>query len=187
MSACVAGAFFSSVATPIQLVLVAVTISPAALSVVAPTLAAAVVAATAVALISLRAPVRGIHARRPSGRAFGLPTALVFATLLTAATAAASFATARYGSAAAAVTAALTGFVDVHAAAASVFSLAAGGKIAPATVLLPMLIAFTTNTVSKLVAAWVAGGPRYALRVAGGLLVVTAAVWAPWVASEAAR
>ncbi len=187
LSACVAGALFSNVATPIELALVAVTISPAALPVIAPALAAAALAAAAVALVSLRAAVRGSHARRPSGRAFSLSTALAFATLLTAVTAAASFTTARYGGAAAGVTAALAGFVDVHAAAASVFSLAASDKIPPATLLLPVLIAFTTNTVSKLVAAWAAGGPRYALRVAGGLLVVTAAVWAPWLASAGER
>ena len=43
-----------------------------------------------------------------------------------------------------------------------------------------MLIAFTTNTLSKFVAAWSTGGRRYALRVAAGLLVLAAAVWVPW-------
>jgi uncharacterized membrane protein (DUF4010 family) len=74
----------------------------------------------------------------------------------------------------------MAGFVDVHAAAASVFSLAAGGAISSADVLFPLLLAFTTNTVSKLVAAWAAGGTPYAVRVAAGLLALAAAVWAPW-------
>ena len=100
--------------------------------------------------------------------------------LLSAATAGVSLVTVRYGRAAADLGAALAGFVDVHAAAASVFSLAAGGTISSPDVLFPLLLAFSTNTVSKLAAAWAAGGTRYALRVAAGLLALAAAVWAPW-------
>ena len=63
--------------------------------------------------------------------------------------------------------------------AASVFSLAAGAKITSEELLLPLLAAFTTNTVSKLVAAWTTGGRRYALRVAVGLFALAVGVWAP--------
>ena len=56
--------------------------------------------------------------------------------------------------------------------------------LAPADVLRPLLLGFTTNTVSKLVAASAAGGRQYGLRVAAGLLVLAAAVWSPWVAGQ---
>jgi uncharacterized membrane protein (DUF4010 family) len=140
------------------------------------------VAAGAIVLLSLRAPGGAARPERPAGQAFSLPGALVFAVLLSAVTATVSFAATRYGRAAADIGAALAGFVDVHTAAASIFSMAAGGKLSSADVLPPLLIAFTTNTVSKLVAAWGTGGRRYGLRVAAGLLVLGAAVWAPWVA-----
>ena len=66
------------------------------------------------------------------------------------------------------------------------FSLAAGGKLPSSDILPPLLIAFTTNTISKFVAAGESGGSRYALRVAAGLLVLAAAMWAPWIAGRLA-
>jgi uncharacterized membrane protein (DUF4010 family) len=187
VSACVSGALFSNVATLIHLAVVAAAVYPPALPVIAPSLGVGTVAAAMVAALSLRTPPPGIHAHRPSGRAFSLAAALLFASILTAVMATVSFAIARYGEAAAGAGIALAGFVDVHAAAASAVSLAAGGKIPASAVLLPVLIAFTTNTISKLVAAWGTGGRGYALRVAGGLLVLAAAVWAPWVAGQMSR
>ena len=180
LPACVSGALCSNVATMVQLALVAGAVHPPALAVIAPSLGTGALVAGATALLSLRAQPMRARAEHPSGRAFSLRDALIFAVLLSAVTAAVSLATARYGRAAAGVGAALAGFVDVHAAAASVFSLAAGGKIPSGDVLLPLLIAFTTNTVSKLVAASGTGGPRYAMRVGVGLLVLAVAVWAPW-------
>jgi uncharacterized membrane protein (DUF4010 family) len=43
-----------------------------------------------------------------------------------------------------------------------------------------MLLALSANSLSKLVAAWVAGGGRFALRVAPGLAMLVAAPWAAW-------
>jgi uncharacterized membrane protein (DUF4010 family) len=184
LPACVSGALFSNVATAVQLALVAATVHPQALAVIAPSLGLGGVAAALAALLSLRR-VRGVHGHRPSGRVFSVPAAVAFATLLTAVTAMLSVATARYGAAAVGAAAALAGIVDVHAAAASVLSLAAGGKVAASAVLLPVLLAFTTNTASKVVAGWASGGRRYGLRVTIGLLAMTAAVWAPWLAARA--
>ncbi len=180
LSACVSGALFSNIATMLQLAVVAAALYPPALAAMAPSLGVGTLAAGGVAALSLRRQPSRVHATRPSGHAFSLPAALTFATLLTAVTAAVSFATAHYGASAAGAAAAFAGFVDVHAAAASAVSLAAGGKIPPGGVLLPVLIAWTTNSISKFVAAWGTGGRRYALRVGAGLLALAAAVWAPW-------
>jgi uncharacterized membrane protein (DUF4010 family) len=184
LPACVSGALFSNVATLVQLGFVAAAVYPPALAVVGPSLGVGAVAAGASALLSLRTRSRSVPAAQPSGRAFSSRDAMVFAALLSAITATVSFATNRYGRAAADIGAALAGFVDVHAAAASIFSLAAGGKLSSTDVLPPLLIGFTTNTVSKLVAAWGTGGRRYVQHVAAGLLVLAAAVWAPWVAGR---
>jgi uncharacterized membrane protein (DUF4010 family) len=180
LSACVSGALFSNIATMLQLTVVAAALYPPALAAMAPSLGVGTLAAGGVAALSLRKQPARVHATRPSGHAFSLPAALTFATLLTAVTAAVSFATAHYGASAAGAAAAFAGFVDVHAAAASAVSLAAGGKIPPGGVVLPVLIAWTTNSISKFVAAWGTGGRRYALRVGAGLLALAAAVWAPW-------
>jgi uncharacterized membrane protein (DUF4010 family) len=184
LPACVAGALCSNVATLIQLGVVAGAVYPPAFAVIVPSLAAGTVAAGAVALLSLRTPNGAARGQQPAGRAFSVGQALLFAVLLSSVTAAVSFAAARFGRGAADVGAALAGFVDVHAAAASIFALAAGGTLAPADVLRPLLLGFTTNTASKLVAASAAGGRRYGLRVAAGLLVLAAAMWSPWVAAQ---
>jgi len=184
LPACVAGALCSNVATLIQLGVVAGAVYPPAFAVIVPSLAAGMIAAGAIALLSLRTPDGAARGQRPAGRAFSVGQALLFAVLLSSVTAAVSFAASRFGRGAADVGAALAGFVDVHAAAASIFALAAGGTLAPADVLRPLLLGFTTNTASKLVAASAAGGRRYGLRVAAGLLVLAAAMWSPWVAAQ---
>jgi uncharacterized membrane protein (DUF4010 family) len=164
----------------VQLALVAAAVHPLALPVIAPSLGSGAIVAGGTAFLSLHGQPTVAHADPPRGHAFSISAALVFAVLLSAVTAAVSLVTARYGRPAADLGAAIAGVVDVHAAAASVFSLAAGGAISSADVLFPLLLAFTANTVSKLVAAWAAGGTPYAIRVAAGLLALVAAVWAPW-------
>jgi uncharacterized membrane protein (DUF4010 family) len=98
--------------------------------------------------------------------------------LLSVVTAAVAFANAQFGQLAVNFGTALAGFFDVHAAAASAFALAANGKVEVDAVLLPMLLAFTTNTMSKMGAA-ILGGRAYALRVGAGLLAVLSAAWSP--------
>jgi uncharacterized membrane protein (DUF4010 family) len=66
----------------------------------------------------------------------------------------------------------------VHASTASVCALVEGGRIEASDSALPVLLGFTANTGSKLVAAWVSGGTGFALRVLPGLLVLLATVWA---------
>jgi len=178
---CVAGAIFSNVATIVELGAVAVAVHPPSLRTIAPSLVAGVVVAAIVASLSLRRLGSRPDVERAPGRAFDVRAALLFAALLTGVTAAASLATRWYGARALDLVAGLTGFADVHAASASVMSLAAGGSIPAASVLLPILVAFTTNASSKAVVAWTTGGRRYALRVGAGLLVLSAAVWAPWI------
>jgi uncharacterized membrane protein (DUF4010 family) len=87
---------------------------------------------------------------------------------------------AHLGASAARLGAAIAGFVDVHAAVASGASLVAQGAQAPGEAALMMLLALSANSLSKLVAAWVAGGGRFALRVAPGLAMLVAAPWAAW-------
>jgi uncharacterized membrane protein (DUF4010 family) len=99
--------------------------------------------------------------------------------MLSGATALTGLLNSQYGQLAAGVTAAITGLFDVHAAATSSLSLAAAGTVAPRDILLPVLMALSTNTLSKLVAAFVSGGAAYSLRVAAGLIAIAAAAWAP--------
>jgi uncharacterized membrane protein (DUF4010 family) len=108
-----------------------------------------------------------------------LGTALGFATILVAVTTLMGFINSRYGNVGAGIAAAITGVFDVHASAASTLSLAANGALKPSELLLPILIAFSTNTASKLVAAFASGGPCYGIPVALGLLTIASAAWVP--------
>ena len=180
-AACIAGGTFSNVATLALILVIALTLDPAAVPIIAPSIGLGLFAAVATAWWSLRGAEHerdGVSVAR--GHAFSLSQALIFAGLLSAVTAAVAWANTHYGDAAIDLGAGIAGFADTHSASASVFSLAAGGRIAQESVLLPVLLALTTNTFSKFVGAWVAGGSAYAWRIGVALAAILVAVWLPW-------
>ena len=179
--ACVAGGVFSNVATIVHLAMVALALHPPVLSHIGPSLLLGLVAAVGCAWWSLQGEQPGADGKSPKGQAFSVLQALAFAALLSGVTAAVSWANGRWGESAIGLGAAIAGFADAHAAAASVFSLAAGERLEDAAVLLPLLMGFTTNTVSKFVGAWVTGGRAYALRIGVALVAILVAVWLPWI------
>lgn len=178
-ASCVAGALFSTVATIVLLGIVVLAVFPPALPILAPSLLVALVIVVASAAFSLwRARGKSTPARAP-GRAFNLYHAVGFATILTAVTAVVSLVSRYHGGTAAGAAAALAGVFDVHAAAASTLSLAASGRVASTAIRLPILAAFSANTVSKLIAAFVAGGRHYGAQVGLGLILTLVAAWIP--------
>lgn len=177
--ACVAGALLSNIATFVLLWVVAVTVAPAYVAHLAPSLACGSVAAVAVAALSLAGPRARNHYVPSSGRAFSVKQAILFALLLSAASAALAYANARLGNDALLMGTAVAGFFDAHAAVGSVLSLLAGGAAEARSTLLAVLLAITTNTCSKAAAA-LAGGWGFALRVDCSLLLVLAAMWLPY-------
>jgi hypothetical protein len=48
----------------------------------------------------------------------------------------------------------------------------------------PILAGLSTNTLSKIIAATSAGGPRFAWQVVPGLLAVMAAAWTGWLVTN---
>lgn len=187
MPAAVAGAVLSTVATVVQMALVVAAVSLPTLQALALPLALAGLAAVAYGIVFTLAGLR----RTPdgaldAGEAFSLGTALVFGATLTAIMLAAAALQAWFGGLGVAAAAGLAGLVDAHAAAISVAALARGGQLAPADAVLPILAGFSTNAASKIVLASTAGGRAYALRVAPGVVLVTAAAWAGALLSHAA-
>jgi uncharacterized membrane protein (DUF4010 family) len=176
---CVSGALFSTVATIALLAVVVVTVNPESLRLLGASLVAGLVAAVCAAGVSLGRRPETAAPRIERGRAFNLLYAIGFAVLLSGVTATISYLTGRFGRLAIPVGAALAGFFDVHAAATSVLSVAATASIPRVELITAVLLAVTTNTTSKLVAAVAAGGIAYGTRVAGGLLAVALAMWLP--------
>lgn len=174
----IAGASLSSIATVSQIaILIGVTSLPA-LAAVWPLLAAAAAAALlyggGYTLWALRHEV-GRH--DTPGAAFSLRTALGFAAVLAAVLLAAAAAQDWFGEAGLIVAVALTGLADTHAASVSVANLVADGRLPPAGTVVPVLAAFTANTLTKSAFAFSAGGPRFALRVVPGLVLMALAAW----------
>lgn len=180
LNACVTGALLSNIATYLLLLIISATLYPAALAALWPSLLSGLAAAVAVSAISLFGHHTNADYTEPKGHAFSLAQALLFALILTGVTAAVAFANTYLGHAAVTVGAAVAGFVDVHAAAGSVLSLGAGGMLEMPELLLAILIAFSTNTFSKIAAAYLAGGPQFAARTGLGLIVMTLATWLPY-------
>jgi uncharacterized membrane protein (DUF4010 family) len=72
---------------------------------------------------------------------------------------------------------ALAGFADSHAPAVSGASLLSAGTFSMRTAEVAVLLAFTTNSLTKAVAAWVTGGRAFALQLLPGLLLMLLAAW----------
>lgn len=176
-NACVSGALFSNVATIPQLFLVAAAIHPAALAALAPSLLAGLACSIVIAAISLLAHRETDGNPVTQGHAFNLVHALGFALILAVVTGVVALANNYFGHTAAGVGAAIAGFADAHAAATSVLSLGASGQLDPAQILWAVLLGFSTNVISKLVAATVSGGLAFAAKVGAGSLVAPAVVW----------
>lgn len=178
--ACVSAALMSSVATFVLLTIVTLTVAPGVLGALLPTLGAGAACALAVAGASLAAQRGGAVPAGRARHAFSVRQALGFAFVLSAVSVALAYAHTYLGQSAALVAATLAGSLDVHAAAASVLSLAAAGSMPVGDAQLALLLALSANTAGKAVAALWAGGRAYGLRVGLGLALMLAAAWAPY-------
>src|SRR5262249_24322193 len=115
-----------------------------------------------------------------SGAAFRLVDAVVFAVAVTAISLVAAVVQRRFGSAGVLLTTAVSGFADAHAVAGSVGALAARSAIPLRDAGLTVLLALSTNAVTKVALAATAGPRPYFLRVLGGQVAVLAATWVGW-------
>ena len=179
LDAAVAGAVLSTVATVAQMAAVlAATNEKTLAAMTIPLVFAGIVAGgygLAFTLRALRTPTEG---SRPAGAPLGIKTALIFTATLSIVTLASAAARARFGEAGVVAAGALEGFVDAHAAAISIASLVAAGHLEPAKAVWPILAGFTTNALTKVVVAAMAGRRTYAIRVVPGVFLVVLAAWA---------
>lgn len=120
--------------------------------------------------------VHGSEAASP-GRAVNIFTALVFAAIVATVQIVAAALDAWFGSAGVAVAAAVAGFADAHAPAASAASLVASGRLSAPQAVMPILFALSTNTIAKAVVALTTGGRTYGVPVICGLALVIGAAW----------
>ncbi|WP_238888941.1 MgtC/SapB family protein [Achromobacter insuavis] len=179
MGPAVAGAVLSSISTLVLMAAVLLAINPATLhALLVPLACSGVAALTYGAMFLLRAmrqpPVAPIEPGRPFKLQAALTLALIAATVLVGAAALNAW----LGQQGITLAALLGGFVDTHAAAASVATLVAADRILPAQTVVPVLAALSANALSKAVFAAASGGRRFAAQVVPGLLLMIAAAWA---------
>jgi len=177
LPSCVAGAWLSTVATALQLLLITSTIHPASLVTLRAPLLVMLASALSCALLALARQHERAAPLPTAGRAFNLAGSLGFAALLAGVTAVVGLIESRYGLAGAGIGIAIAGFADAHSAATSALSLANSGAVAPAAIGHYVLLAVTTNTVTKAVLAFTSGGTRYGAPVTAGLVAITGAAW----------
>jgi uncharacterized membrane protein (DUF4010 family) len=174
-----AGAVLSTVATIVQLALLLGATSMPVLQVLAVPLACAGVAAVVYGgIFTLWALKHSSTGDARPGRAFSPAAALALAGALAIILAASAALQAWLGETGVVLAAGVAGFADTHSSSVSVASLAAAQKISPDQAMVPILTAFTTNTVTKIVLAFAGGSRTFALCVVPGLVLVVAAAWA---------
>lgn len=178
LAACVAGAVLSTVATIAQMALVvAATSMPTLFSMSGPLLLAGGAALAYGAVFTLLAARNAGNSAPQTGGVFSLKTALAFGVILAIVLVISAGLQERFGSAGVLIAAVVAGLVDTHAAAISVATLVASGKVMPQDAVLPILAALTSNTLSKIAMAAIGGGWAFALRVVPGLVLVALAAW----------
>jgi uncharacterized membrane protein (DUF4010 family) len=178
MRSAVAGAVLSTVATVVQMAVVVAATSQATLRAMkTPLLASGAVAIAYGLVLTLLSLRQQAGPATLKGRAFSLRSAIFFAGLIAVVLLISAALGSWIGTTGVLIAAAVAGFADTHSAAVSVASLVGAGKLQARQAVVPILAAMTTNTMSKAFFAITSGGPRFALQVIPGLVLVIVAAW----------
>ncbi|WP_449440710.1 MgtC/SapB family protein [Pseudomonas migulae] len=173
-----AAAIFSNLATFIQVGLILGTVDTDLLRHIwAPLMCGT--AATALYGLCLMFPRPATGASQPIkvGGAFNLKLALLVTLAMTGITFLSSVMLSLYGEVGVMLTATLTGFADAHSSTASIATLAKSGQMPFDAIAVPILIAVSSNSVSKCLVAWVSGGRPFATHLIPGQVLLTLAMW----------
>lgn len=174
----VAGAALSTVATFVQMAMLLAVASPATALAIAPALAAGGAVAAGYGLwFTWKAFNARIEEQGAPGSAFSLKIALGLAAILAVMLVAAAFLSEALGQAGVMLGAALAGFADTHAAAISVASLEASGRLDARDAVPAILMAMTSNAITKTALAFSAGSRPFSTRIVPGLALSMAAAW----------
>lgn len=177
------GAALSAVATWLQALLMTAVLSPPAAAALLPVALAGAAGALAVGLLPLRARAMAAApapTARP-GSALRPREAIAVALTLGIVALLVGNAQRHYGDAGLGLSVALAALADAHAPIASLASLHAAGELSTERVLRGVLVAVSSNTLTRCIVAAIAGGRAYALRVGAALAVsLTLAGVAGW-------
>ena len=179
LPAAVAGAALSNVATVVQLAMVLAVSDAVLLGQLRWVLVIMGVAMAAYGALMILAAKDKAAPPPPTGRAFRLRTALLFAGAFVLVMLLVAWLQRSFGPTWALAGVVIGGFPDAHSTAASVGSLAAQEQMPRELAAIAIGLVVTTNTLSKLGFAR-AGGAAYFWRLAPGLVLLIAAYWIGW-------
>jgi len=179
LPAAVAGAALSNVATVVQLAMMLAVSDPVLLGQMRWVLAIMGVAMIAYGALMILAAKHEAAPPPPTGRAFRLRTALLFAAAFVLVMLLVAWLQRSFGPTWALAGVVVGGFADAHSTAASVGSLASQEQLPRELAIVAIGLVVTTNTISKLGFAR-AGGWPYFVRLAPGLLLLIATFWVSW-------
>lgn len=178
LSAAVAGAALSTVATFMQLGVILLAVSLPTFVIMAPALAiGGIVAAIYGSAFTIAALKSTVTEAPRSGRAFSIGTAIILAGTMAIMLLLAAALKDRLGEAGIVVGAFFAGVVDTHAAAISVASLVSSGTLSPEYSVFPILAAMTSNALMKFLMTLGPGRGPFAKRVVPGLAISMIATW----------
>jgi uncharacterized membrane protein (DUF4010 family) len=181
MGSSVAGATLSCLSTVLQLSLLLAAIHPPTLYALAAPL---VFGGVSIAIYGLIVTLNSLHHNGIEidnlGRSFSVKTAMILAAIIALALLASAALKIWFGQAGLVVASGVAGLADAHAATISVASLALAGKLASADAVIPILVAFTVNSGSKVIAAIITGGREFAHQVTFGIVIQVSAIWIAW-------
>jgi uncharacterized membrane protein (DUF4010 family) len=175
------GAALSTVATWVQVVVLATALSPQAAQALAPAAGAGLLGALASSAVLIWLSRRQAAAEKappPQAGALSLPTALLIAGLLTVVTLAVTSAQRQFGAVGVLSGAAIAGLVDAHSPVVSLSALFAAQGLSARELVLGVLLAVSANSATRVATAFAAGGRAFGLSVAGVLLAGLAGAWA---------
>lgn len=177
----VAGATLSCLSTVLQLSLLLAAIHPPTLYAIAIPMIFGGVSILIYGLIVTLSSFHhnGIEMANP-GRSFSVKTAIILSAVIALALLASAALKEWFGQAGLLIASGVAGMADAHAATISVASLAQAGKLAANEAVLPILIAFTVNAGSKVIAAMVTGGRDFTRQVALGIVIQVSSIWIAW-------
>jgi uncharacterized membrane protein (DUF4010 family) len=176
-----AAAMFSSVTTAVFLFTVVSATSPTLGWQLAPACAAAAIAA------ALCGGVMLLRAKKPEaddirlGHPVSLEAALLFAAVVTSVLIVSALLSRWLGAGAAIASVAISGFADAHSGSISAAMLHRNEGLEARPAQIAVLLAFSTNAVTKIVVSFVAGTRGYAFRILIGVIASVAAAWLAWV------
>lgn len=179
--AAVSGAILSNLATIIQLALLIAAISPATLAALAMPL---VFGGVSVALYGVVATLNTLHQRADEvtlpGELVSVKNALSLALVIGVVLLVSAMLQDWFGQTGLVIASGTAGLADAHAPSISAASLVSTGKVSPHLAEMAVLVAFSTNGLSKAVMAIASGGRDFAVKFIPALVFQLAMVWLGW-------